>query len=87
MKRKAIKEVMDAVERGQAFTVYGIDGEPLAMVLPWADWQALNKMLVEVEERLVPPSQRVLSDPNERVDIAIVTPEEYIEMHRSEENK
>ena len=53
------------------------------MVLPWAHWQALRQMLVEVEERLVQPSQRVLSDPkDERVDIAAVRPEEYIKMRR-----
>jgi PHD/YefM family antitoxin component YafN of YafNO toxin-antitoxin module len=55
-KRKAIKEVMDAVERGQAFTVYGRDGEPLAMVIPWKEWQALQRALEMAEREYLPPS-------------------------------
>lgn len=47
--RKAIKEMMDAVEGGHAFTVYGTDG-PLAMVLPWEDWHALNQKLIMLEK-------------------------------------
>ena len=82
--RKAIKEMMDSVGEGHAFTVYGKDG-PLAMVLPWSDWQALNQKLVELERRYLPPSARRFDDPQARIpedlwgqgDVAGVPPPEH----------
>lgn len=43
-RRKAAKAMMDAVEAGEAFAIHRND-KPVAMVIPWADWDALNKKL------------------------------------------
>ena len=52
-RRKIIKEMFDAVEKGTAFTVYGKDDEPMAMVLPWADWQRMNEALESLHRQEV----------------------------------
>lgn len=55
-------EMWAAVERGVGFTVRDGDGEPFAMVLPWASWQYFNRAARrddlptddEIRESLVP---------------------------------
>lgn len=46
-KRKAIKEMMDQVEAGNAYTVEA-HGEPVAVVVPWEHWDTLKKALAKL---------------------------------------
>ena len=56
--RRVLEQMMDSVTEGHAFTVYGANG-PLAMVLPWSDWQALNAALIAAGGTVI------LTDPEE----------------------
>ena len=55
--RKAVKACYDAVIAGEHYTITK-DGEPVAVAVPYADYQAMRAAQLTAEERLAPKEAR-----------------------------
>jgi len=81
-RRKLVTEMFRAVEAGESYTILK-DGAPAAIILPWADWVALQGHWLDFLRPMRTVSAEELSPLEEAIQIAEAEPHEHHRRPRS----